>query len=411
MDRVHLLPMQLPPASSINGHKSNNGYGNGKGKVSFVRRLALGFMILAGLGLLYVPAYHSAQGQFSGLGETPSPQGSVGVQLRGWSYNTTRDVSTYIRPENNTTAILNPSNICGESAYLLIVVCSAVTNVNARLTIRNTWGNQSNLDVLYDSSVKLVFLLGLSGNDTINDYVVDESHLYNDVIQEHFHDSYNNLTLKSLMMLKWATTYCDKITYLMKSDDDMFINVPALIKALKARAKSTGTLIGSLICNAKPVTDIKNKWYTPKYMYSERTYPNYLSGTGYVMSLDVARRIYKAALAVPLLHLEDVYITGICAKKIGLRPANQHGFSYIPRKLETCALREVITAHKINASTMNTIWSKLSAAEDAETNGTSVCTASKAVDKKRATITAKVGMKRVGYFLMKSGRTFNNRCV
>ena len=73
MDRVRLLPMQLPPASSING---NNG--NTKGKVSFVRRLALGFIILAGLGLLYVPAYHSAQGQFSGLGETPSPVGSVG---------------------------------------------------------------------------------------------------------------------------------------------------------------------------------------------------------------------------------------------------------------------------------------------------------------------------------------------
>lgn len=73
MDRVRLLPIQLPPASSING---NNG--NAKGKISFVRRLALGFIILAGLGLLYVPAYHSAQGQFSGLGETPSPVGSVG---------------------------------------------------------------------------------------------------------------------------------------------------------------------------------------------------------------------------------------------------------------------------------------------------------------------------------------------
>lgn len=73
MDRHRLLPMQLPPASSI-----NNGNGNSKGKCSFVKRLAVGFIILAGLGLLYVPAYHSAQGQFAGLGETPSPVGSVG---------------------------------------------------------------------------------------------------------------------------------------------------------------------------------------------------------------------------------------------------------------------------------------------------------------------------------------------
>lgn len=46
----------------------------------------------------------------------------------------------------------------------------------------------------------------------------------------------------------------------MKTDDDMFINVPALVKALKARTKTTGTLMGCLICNAKPITDPKNKW-------------------------------------------------------------------------------------------------------------------------------------------------------
>ena len=73
MDRVRLLPMQLPPASSMYGSS-----GNSRGKISFVRRLTLAFIILACLGLLYVPAYHSAQGQFSGLGETPSPVGPVG---------------------------------------------------------------------------------------------------------------------------------------------------------------------------------------------------------------------------------------------------------------------------------------------------------------------------------------------
>ncbi|OXU20463.1 hypothetical protein TSAR_012319 [Trichomalopsis sarcophagae] len=419
MDRVRLLPIQLPPASSISG---NNG--NAKGKISFVRRLALGFIILAGLGLLYVPAYHSAQGQFSGLGETPSPVGSVGgthfvaslgypsfmlivimilAQLHGWGYNTSRDVCSYIHPEN-TTAILNPKTICNEVPYLLIVVCSAVPNLGARIAIRNTWGNKSNLDTQYESPVKVAFLLGQSDNDTLNSYVIDESHLYNDIIQESFHDTYNNLTLKSVMLLKWATTNCDKLTYLMKTDDDMFVNVPALVKALKGRPKSTGTLIGSLICNARPITDPKNKWYTPKYMYSERTYPNYLSGTGYVMSFDVAQRLYKAALSTPVLHLEDVYITGVCAKRAGLRPTNQYGFSYIPRKLETCALRDVITAHKVNATTMQTIWSKLNEPMEA------ACASANhsATDKKSATV-SRLG-RHIGYFLLKS-RILSSRCA
>lgn len=69
MDRLRLLPMDLP-AITVN----NNG--NVKSKASFVRRLAIGFIILAILGLLYVPAYHSAQSPF--LGETPSPAEPLG---------------------------------------------------------------------------------------------------------------------------------------------------------------------------------------------------------------------------------------------------------------------------------------------------------------------------------------------
>lgn len=48
------------------------------------------------------------------------------------------------------------------------------------------------------------------------------------------------------------------------------------------------------------------------YMYSGNTYPNYLSGTGYVMSMDVAMKLYNASLTTPVFHLEDVYLTGEC---------------------------------------------------------------------------------------------------
>ena len=89
------------------------------------------------------------------------------AQLRGWSYNTSRDVCTYIHPDN-ATAVVNPKGMCSEAPYLIVVVCSAVANVNARLVIRNTWGNRSNLETLYNSTVKVAFLLGLSDNDTLN---------------------------------------------------------------------------------------------------------------------------------------------------------------------------------------------------------------------------------------------------
>lgn len=48
----------------------------------------------------------------------------------------------------------------------------------------------------------------------------------------------------------------------------------------------------------------------PKYIYEGKVYPNYLSGTGYLMDRRTAVLLYQTALTTPLLHLEDVYITG-----------------------------------------------------------------------------------------------------
>lgn len=90
--------------------------------------------------------------------------------------------------------------------------------------------------------------------------IVDENDEYGDIIQETFHDTYNNLTIKSVMMLKWVTNYCPRASYLMKTDDDMYINIKNLLRALTTRSSNNGILLGSLICNAHPISDPKNKW-------------------------------------------------------------------------------------------------------------------------------------------------------
>lgn len=63
-----------------------------------------------------------------------------------------------------------------------------------------------------ESDYKVVFLLGLPSNSndsTIQNKILEESEKYGDIIQEGFIDSYNNLTLKSIMMLKWITNNCN----------------------------------------------------------------------------------------------------------------------------------------------------------------------------------------------------------
>ena len=64
------------------------------------------------------------------------------------------------------------------------------------------------------------------------------------VITEHL-DSYNNLTLKTMAAFDWMLTFCPQTEYLLKTDDDMFIQV----RFIYSRALS---------CTASSCTDLED---------------------------------------------------------------------------------------------------------------------------------------------------------
>lgn len=57
------------------------------------------------------------------------------VAIPGWSFNTSRETTDYILPDDNTT-LLEPVNLCvsldGRKLFLLIVVCSSLNNFDQR---------------------------------------------------------------------------------------------------------------------------------------------------------------------------------------------------------------------------------------------------------------------------------------
>lgn len=108
----------------------------------------------------------------------------------------------------------------------------------------------------------------------LQDLVEDENLHYSDIIQEGFVDSYNNLTLKSVMMLKWVSTNCRSVRYIMKTDDDMFVNINNLVRLLKVRNMSN-LLVGALICGARPIADTQNKWWVCAVFTNLNSLKNY----------------------------------------------------------------------------------------------------------------------------------------
>ncbi len=121
--------------------------------------------------------------------------------------------------------------------FYLIYIHSAPSNVERRQAIRNTWAQEGTLS---DSEVRLVFVLGLPSGDAttvakIQSDVIEESKQHGDIIQMEFIDSYKNLTFKATSILKWIVTFCPHADYIIKADDDVFINIYLFTQSLADR--------------------------------------------------------------------------------------------------------------------------------------------------------------------------------
>ncbi|XP_030759511.1 beta-1,3-galactosyltransferase 5-like [Sitophilus oryzae] len=265
------------------------------------------------------------------------------VEISGWEYNVSRKLQDYIYIDRITSRIL-PEKFCDSPKFLVIMCISDPSGFSSRSVIRETWGKEK---TVMGQDISLYFLIGETSNTSIQIQLENESQKHNDIIQERFHDSYNNLTLKSAMMLKLFTMKCQSTArFLLKIDQDMYLNLPKLIEDLLERNKSTELLMGSVICGAKPITDSKNKWYAgPSYMYSRESYPNYISGTSYCMSNDVPEKLLNTSLHTEIFHLEDVYLTGICASKIKLNLTHNGLFTYRMYPTDYCVFKSLITVH------------------------------------------------------------------
>lgn len=61
-----------------------------------------------------------------------------------------------------------------------------------------------------------------------------------------FQDSYHNLTLKTVMGLKWMSIFCPHAKFILKTDDDIYVNVPLLTStAVEKESKLYNSIHGS----------------------------------------------------------------------------------------------------------------------------------------------------------------------
>lgn len=217
------------------------------------------------------------------------------------------------------TFTMNPSKLCrNRDVFLLVYIHSHPDNFERRQIVRETWGNVT----LYRKTVVVrVFVMGQTQNTAHKHLLKMESLHYNDIIQEDFLDTYRNLTYKAVGALKWVSTYCSHAKMILKTDDDAFVNMFVLLRHLQSRLEHGQYGQGTLACNAwyNSKVDRNGKWAVSVAERKHPVWPTFCQGLAYIMSPDVVSALYSISFDVPYLWMDDVYVTGFLAMRLGIK--------------------------------------------------------------------------------------------
>ncbi|KAG1713911.1 Lactosylceramide 1,3-N-acetyl-beta-D-glucosaminyltransferase [Nymphon striatum] len=252
----------------------------------------------------------------------------------------------------------SPRNVCQNSS-IKIVFCikSAVQNFERRQIVRNTWASE----LRKNSKFRVVFIIGhADGYVEMNKQFLDyEIKTFKDIVKGNFLDTYRNITLKSVFLLSWANKFCPNVDYVMSMDDDTYINNDNLIAYLDSKRQFLNFLAGYTLENKTPFRSPLSKWYASYQSYPDNVYPKFAMGAGYIMSSDVVSKLHQCTINEPLFHLDDVFVTGICAKRSGVTPQYQKGFTLIALLPYACFLKDVITGPDMSSQDMLNVWNEL----------------------------------------------------
>ncbi|KAL6456652.1 hypothetical protein MHYP_G00351960 [Metynnis hypsauchen] len=264
------------------------------------------------------------------------------------------------RPEEY---LLMPSPLVCQRAkpYLITLVTSAPANQKARQAIRDTWGGEVQVR---GHRVMTLFMVGQASDPALAKQLVDEARERGDLVQGRFLDSYANLTLKTLSMLAWARRFCPQARFLAKVDDDVMFNPSALLHYLNVNwVGSENELIdlylGRVHMGVAPDRNPASKHFFSEAAFGGTVFPDYCSGTAYVLSRPAVLRLSLAAAATPLpkpLPPEDVFV-GLCAHAAGITPTHCPFFSGGPPvPYGRCCYQAMVSVHHTKPDEMLRYW-------------------------------------------------------
>uniref|UniRef100_A0A6J0V2K6 Hexosyltransferase n=1 Tax=Pogona vitticeps TaxID=103695 RepID=A0A6J0V2K6_9SAUR len=255
------------------------------------------------------------------------------------------------------------SEVCsGKEVFLLVLVFSNPENSTRRDTIRETWANLTHVG---GYGTLVLFVLGKPSSEVTQLEVTKESETHQDLIQGVFLDSPGNQTLKILVAMEWTLTFCPTAWFVLKTDEEMFVNLPTLVEyLLNLRSHPEDLYLGRLVHREMPDRDAGSHGFVSPSQYPEKYYPDYCSASAFVLSQDVVRKVYVTSKEAPLSLPPGVFL-GICAQKAGVTPVHSSRFSGRKHiQYNRCCYKFIFTSSVARGNQLLQEWEELRNSKD-----------------------------------------------
>ncbi|KAK2716024.1 beta-1,3-galactosyltransferase 5-like isoform X2 [Artemia franciscana] len=231
---------------------------------------------------------------------------------------------------------------------LAIAVSSSASHTARRNAIRETWGK-----IALKHNITIFFVVGLYNDTEIKNMLQEETRQHNDIVEGQFYDEYENLSQKTQFLLEYFLNKT-QFDYLLKVDDDVFVNIKHL-KNLLSTLNDTNIIYGTLFKKFKPVRDMESKYFISAQLFQGDYYPDFARGPAYLLTHNSISDLLKESRHSKPFPLEDVYFTGILAEKLNIKRSDVPYFLLDKVPARTRHPIDFIAIHHVGPSAMRSL--------------------------------------------------------
>eukprot|EP00794_Sanderia_malayensis_P015931 gene15931-17532_t len=238
--------------------------------------------------------------------------------------------------------------------FFIVIIASSSANPRGlalRNAIRKTWGNcqgaelKSNLigkkiikysmsaahrDLANYKHCRVVFNVGITGDSMKDGRIRYEAAKYGDLIVSNVMENYRNMTLKLRAGLAEISNLGAK--YIVKADNDVYINLLKLAQYLVSDSNLPFTLYGGVTYTTDVERSPGHRHFVRQEDYSEKNYPLFCKGSMVILSGHALLPAVKLFSHVKPFNIDDAYL-GIVLNKLGITPVRIDKivqFKYLP---------------------------------------------------------------------------------